>query len=183
MRMVVAVRHEGTPDLAPPTDGELFDWAGVRLPPCRKPPTPLFSTQGTPVAGTGLRLYRNSELDHSPMCEPSPRELEPEQLVLDIRHDEVTLITSGAAAFMNATVRSAFRATRPLQRMAEYLALQDVLYLGDLARLTRHEFLVRLGPYRHLADDVESTMVASGLAIGAAAPWWRRPDDYYARAY
>jgi hypothetical protein len=93
-----------------------------------------------------------------------------------------SIISPSNRIFMNATIRSAFRASRAQCEGARRLMEQDILYLGDLTRFSRDEIIARLGQYAAVIEAIDGCLEDAGLSFSTVVRWWVRPDDYYQRA-
>lgn len=95
----------------------------------------------------------------------------------------MAMIAPNQIAFMNASLRSIFRATRRQQNAMALLMRQDLLFCGDIIQLSRAELACKLERYSDLLPLIERELERLGLRLDAAAPWWQRPRDYYCANY
>jgi hypothetical protein len=159
-------------------DSSLFNHAGIHLP--ESPTQPTTKTEPSIVVsvydcrGRAWKVYHNATL--------AKIDVSPDQPMLDLPMPaaKVTrVITSEYALYMNATIRGFFGNSRLLENASRHLMLQDILYVGDLTKMTRPELELRLGRYRCLVGELEERLRSVGLALNASASWWDRPADYY----
>lgn len=78
---------------------------------------------------------------------------------------------------MNKEAASFFSRDRRLYKAAVELAKSDVLYLGDISRLSAREFLHKLGKREDCAQEIIKELAQVGISLNARSPWWKRPRN------
>ena len=146
-------------------------------------PVDLFEHAGIPLAHQDKSGARLSGQNPSYLVDASVYEI---QLAFDlgeIKDGVVYLIPRTGSTFMEAPLRSMLRSNREHTRATNHLMKQGLLYVGDITGLSLAQLRKRLGPYSHLAREIEAKVKALGLRLDADAPWWKQPCDYYRRCY
>lgn len=167
------------------SEADLFSYVGNPLA-CMSastsPPALAWDVSNYSQNGRSWKVYSNFEKSVSARFSESVGDQLP--LALPVSPRTVSLIIAPqCAVFMNATIRSFFCNSRLLDNASKHLMSQDLLYIGDLTQMSRREFMLRLGRYRKLTTIFEEQLSVLGLGFSGAAPWWRRPTDYYAGTY
>src|ERR1700733_4641956 len=129
------------------------------------------TTVASAVPGTGLTLYRN--LTPQPFIKRTSTSQE-EQLCFDLddQPSAVRLISPSHCVFMSMRVLSYFARDKELHRAAQELVRQDLLYLAEIAMLSRMRLRHKLGRFAHCAAAIEREIEKTGIALNARAPWW-----------
>ena len=181
MRPVQQTRLSGDPILI--RDDDLFTSAGISLLLQRRTFT---QEEGPPTRGhldarSGWTVFTRVE----PL--PSQRRIEDDEHQLFLRLSDQNglkhLLSPRCLSFMNATILGILRNTRQEWIAAARLQRQDVLYFGDLTRMSFAELVARLGPHGRKADTISDVMTQMGLAFDSSPTWWDRPTRFYERAY
>jgi hypothetical protein len=90
----------------------------------------------------------------------------------------IRFVPRSHSAFLGKRLTSLFGHRRALHNVALRLAKDDIVFVGDLARLDQHIVLVCLRRNRTLMSEITKALEDIGVPFGAAFPWWKRPDRY-----
>jgi hypothetical protein len=114
-------------------------------------------------------------------------DIAPEQLFFRYAYPGAEIVTCVAPLlrpYMNAPIHGFFDASAAMDNASISLMSQNILYVGDLAQLSRDELVERLGrDHEAVVGEIETMLRKCGLGLSAIAPWWERPTDYYRNCY